>query len=191
MPGQHPGAVPTHSWFSGKNCCTHMPQFPRLSKDMTMPFENLGALWLEVTTSAVLLRVPKIETVCDTILFANILSDEKFMPFLKHFCKHKQLLRTLASFKYPAILLNVVAFPVFIFPPPGPFAQQTCFFFPFGCACLERVSQEAQHRQSLKPQGWSWGYLGDQEETCVPGWPAALLVLVAETETLISSTADQ
>lgn len=75
----------------------------------------------------------------------------------------------MASFKYPAILLNVVAFPVFIFPPPGPFAQQTGFFFPFGCACLERVSQEAQHQQSLKPQGWSWGYLGDQEEMCVLG----------------------
>lgn len=85
VPGQHPGAVSTHSWFSGKNWCTLMPQFPHLSKDMTMPFENLGALWLEVTTSAVLLRLPEIETVCDTILSANILSDEKFMPFLKHF----------------------------------------------------------------------------------------------------------
>lgn len=52
-----------------------MPRFPHLSEDMTVPFENLGALRLEVTTSTVLLRVPETETVCDTILFANILSD--------------------------------------------------------------------------------------------------------------------
>lgn len=84
--------------------------------------------------------MPETDTVCDVILLADILFHEKFMPFQKHFCKHKQLLRTLASFNYPATFLNVVAFPVFIFPPPGHFAQQTgCFFFSFWL-CLPTAS---------------------------------------------------
>lgn len=115
------------------------------------------------------------------------------MPFQKHFCKHKQLLRTLASFNYPATFLNVVAFPVFIFPPPGHFAQQTgCFFFfPFGSACPQPVSQEVQHWWSLrgavlKAPGWSWGCCRDWEETRVLRQPAALLTLAAERETQFS-----
>lgn len=83
--------------------------------------------------------MPETDTICDAILLDNILFLEKFMPFLKHFCRHKQLLRTLASFKYPAMFLNVVAFPVFIFPPPGPLAQQTGWGF-FFWLCLPGTS---------------------------------------------------
>lgn len=83
--------------------------------------------------------MPETDTICDAILLDNILFLEKFMPFLKHFCRHKQLLRTLASFKYPAMFLNDVAFPVFIFPPPGPLAQQTGWGF-FFWLCLPGTS---------------------------------------------------
>lgn len=116
-----------------------MPQFPHLSVGMTMLFENLEALWLEVTASAVLLQVPETDTIYVAILVANVLFHEKFMPYLKHFCKHKHFLRTLAPFKYPATFLNVVAFPVFILPPPGPFAQQTGWVF-FIWLCLPGAS---------------------------------------------------
>lgn len=118
------------------------------------------------------------------------------MSFLKRFCKHEQLFRTLASFEYPVTFFNVVAFPVFIFPPPGPFAQQTGRVFSFGFACLERASPEVQHWQSqrravLKARGWSQGCSGDWEEMRVLVWPAALLEPEAEPGTWISSLAGQ
>lgn len=114
-------------------------------------------------------------TLCDAVLLANISFHETFMSFLKHFCKHKQLLRTLASSEYPVTFSNVVAFPVFIFPPPGPLAQQTAWGFFFIWLCLPGASIPggaalAQWaRGCAEAPGVLAGIPGDQEEMHIPG----------------------
>lgn len=50
------------------------------------------------------------DTICDAVLLANISLHGEFMPFLRHFCKRQQLLRTLASFEHPATFFTLWLF---------------------------------------------------------------------------------